>query len=77
MITANVGDSRALLLGTPGVAGLTMDHKPSEAGEKLRILQRGGKIYREQDSTFQQIKLFRHLRVLPGNLNVSRTIGDP
>ena len=36
----------------------------------------GGKIYKEQEGVFKQIKLFRQFRILPGNLNVSRTIGD-
>ncbi len=36
----------------------------------------GGKIYKEQDGSHQQIKIFSHYRILPGNLNVSRTIGD-
>jgi len=42
----------------------------------MRIIKHGGKIYREQEGLFKQIKLFRQMRITPGNLNVSRTFGD-
>jgi protein phosphatase PTC2/3 len=55
---------------------LTRDHKPGDQDERIRILKHGGKLYRDHEGTFNQIKVFRQVRVLPGNLNVSRTIGD-
>ena len=44
---ANVGDSRAILSANLGkkIYTLSKDHKPSEASEKNRILENGGKIY--------------------------------
>jgi protein phosphatase PTC2/3 len=76
VVVANLGDSRALMLGGGGVLELTRDHKPHEVVEKMRIIKHGGKIYREQEGSLNKIKLFRQMRVLPGNLNVTRTIGD-
>ena len=46
----------------------------------MRILKCGGKVYKEQTKTNQfpgsPIKIFTSTRIAPGNLNVSRTIGD-
>lgn len=42
----------------------------------MRIIRHGGKIYREAGGMINQIRIFRQSRILPGNLNVSRTIGD-
>ena len=55
---------------------MTQDHKPGDQEERIRILRHGGKLYRDQEGTVNQIKVFRQLRIQPGNLNVSRTIGD-
>jgi len=43
----NVGDSRAVLSQNAGDArfALTRDHKPSDALERQRVLDAGGKIY--------------------------------
>jgi serine/threonine protein phosphatase PrpC len=76
VITANLGDSRALMFNSDKIQELTKDHKPFEITEKMRIIKHGGKIYKEVEGTFNQIKLFHQFRILPGNLNVSRTIGD-
>lgn len=73
---ANLGDSRALLLSEDGYLALTRDHKPQEQAEKVRILKHGGKIYRDQHHNHNNVKIFKQMRVFPGNLNVSRTIGD-
>ena len=73
---ANLGDCRAILLSKESYLVLTRDHKPNDQDERFRILRHGGKLYRDQEGTFNQIKVFRQVRVIPGNLNVSRTIGD-
>lgn len=76
IVVANLGDCRAMLLSREGYLLLTRDHKPEDRGEKIRIIRHGGKIYRQQQGVLNQIKIFRQSRILPGNLNVSRTIGD-
>lgn len=46
----------------------------------MRILRCGGKVYKEQAKMNQfpgsPTKFFTSTRIAPGNLNVSRTIGD-
>lgn len=46
----------------------------------MRILRCGGKVYKEQVKINQfpgsSTKFFTSTRIAPGNLNVSRTIGD-
>lgn len=68
---ANVGDSRAVLSCMDGkdVIQLTNDHKPNSEKEKKRIKKNGGVVYKT--NPLQTI-----YRVIPGNLSVSRTIGD-
>ncbi len=72
---ANVGDSRALLSSDKGetVVPLSRDHKPCDELEQKRILTSGGSVYRANPVCgLGQAPL----RVLPGRLSVSRTIGD-
>ena len=68
---ANVGDSRAILSVSNGreIFQLTNDHKPNSKNEIKRIIKNGGVVYKT--NPFQSI-----YRVIPGNLSVSRTIGD-
>ena len=46
----------------------------------MRILKCGGKVFKEQirlnHQPGQPIKFFTSTRIAPGNLNVSRTLGD-
>lgn len=58
---ANVGDSRAVVVGSAGCRRVTIDHKPSHPSEAARIVQDGGFV--------------RHGRV-GGQLGVSRSLGD-
>jgi protein phosphatase PTC2/3 len=69
-----VGDSRAILSTNRGSQAMqiTMDHKPNEDSEKVRILNFGGKIYKTKFDFPIQVPY----RVFPGRLSVSRTIGD-
>ena len=63
---ANIGDSRAIMSSYYGkeVTQITKDHKPQVKSEKKRIKE-------------YKVNSFNTLyRVLPGNLSVSRTIGD-
>lgn len=80
---ANVGDSRAIVSTEGGkfAYNLNRDHKPTDKREQVRILSLGGKIYRTemtkiQDNTINEPPLIGPLRVFPGKLSVTRTIGD-
>lgn len=68
---ANVGDSRAIMSNYNGeeIVQLTEDHKPNARKEKKRIKENEGIVYKV--NSFQTL-----YRILPGNLSVSRTIGD-
>ena len=74
---ANVGDSRAILSGKNGTKNyaLSRDHRPNDEKEYKRILDAGGKIYQTEYKNFND-KIIGPLRVYPGKLSVSRTIGD-
>lgn len=58
---ANVGDSRALLLGDSNAWRVSKDHKPSDAGEARRVEAEGGRVKNGRVS---------------GSLAVSRALGD-
>ncbi len=80
---ANVGDSRAVISSNSGsrITALTRDHKPEDPGEFARIVQGGGTVYRQEVSATLRAEMGRDglkipLRVLPGRLSVSRTVGD-
>lgn len=77
---ANVGDSRALLSGSNGrkTYALSRDHRPGDEKEYQRILQAGGKIYQTEyeNQNVASEHIVGPLRVIPGKLSVSRTIGD-
>ena len=82
LITANVGDSRAimgqLVNGQWKSMDLTRDHKPSEPDEKMRILAKGGRIepMRDDDLTFiGPPRVWLKEEDLPG-LAMSRSFGD-
>jgi serine/threonine protein phosphatase PrpC len=69
--TANVGDSRAILVGTRGSepVPLTWDHKASVDEERARIESMGGDIKWMGDS-------HDGAYVINGNMSLSRAIGD-
>lgn len=63
------------------VFNLSRDHKPSDNREQERVQELGGKIYRTEmfkldKSLEKNEKIIGPLRILPGKLSVSRTIGD-
>lgn len=65
LISANVGDSRAILCRNGKAIDLTKDHKPTGEGERKRILRSGGRIFLDDTGVH---------RVM--NLSLSRAIGD-
>ena len=79
--TANTGDSRAVLSVNKGekVVPLTVDHKPGEPGESARIIQAGGSILTQTTPVMNSKGVIigeNCSRVQPGNLAISRSIGD-
>lgn len=78
---ANVGDSRAIMSGSNGekLYVLSRDHRPSDEKEYKRIIDAGGQIYQTESNIYSKDKnesIVGPLRVKPGKLSVSRTIGD-
>ena len=86
---ANCGDSRCIVSAKNKKIqkDVTRDHKPNYPYEKKRILNNGGKIYRNQipfsslsckhlDINENHNLILGPYRVFPGKLSVSRTIGD-
>ena len=68
---ANCGDSRSIISVNFGktISQLSIDHKPNLQSEKKRIELSKGKIIQNNET-------MNIPRVIPGGLNVSRTIGD-
>lgn len=54
-----------------------MDHKPSTASERQRVVAAGGQIYQTTTQLAGRKDLVGPYRVRPGGLSVSRAIGDP
>jgi protein phosphatase 2C family protein 2/3 len=57
------------------VYSLSRDHRPSDEREYKRIIEAGGKIY-QTEANLNSENIIGPLRVIPGKLSVSRTIGD-
>lgn len=65
IITANIGDSRGILIRNGKAIALSEDHKPEDPKERRRIENAGGRV----------VKIGPCWRV-DGNLNLSRALGD-
>jgi len=66
LVSANLGDSRAILSRNGTAVDLTTDHKPNEETEKARILAMGETIEWDHYCKVHRVK----------NLSLSRAIGD-
>jgi len=66
LLSANVGDSRAILSRNGKAINLTRDHKPNDETEKARILAMGETIEWDRYSKVHRVR----------NLSLSRAIGD-
>jgi serine/threonine protein phosphatase PrpC len=77
ILTANVGDSRAVLSRNHQALNLTRDHKPNDPIELARIEHMGGKIvwHGDEDRNGQPIAGTGVWRV-NGNLALARAVGD-
>lgn len=87
LFVVNIGDSKAIVshsYGSP-VQDLVVIHRPDVESEAARIVKEGGHAYRNHNTVipqnhglFQLVNRIQKmpLRVFPGNLSVSRTLGD-
>jgi serine/threonine protein phosphatase PrpC len=66
LLSANIGDSRAILSRNGQAVNLTRDHKPNDPQEKERILAMGETIEWDRLSKVHRVR----------NLSLSRAIGD-
>ena len=80
LITANVGDSRAILVDKlRRVRVLTEDQKPNVPAERLRIEKMGGRVIQSRDknrSMTDEYRVFLSVNDISEGLTVSRSIGD-
>jgi len=87
LVVANVGDSRAVLCRSGRALDASIDHKPGRKEERTRIEALGGRVGITEEDAFRAtprpcaclwacVSAGRPLRVFPGGLSVSRTIGD-
>ena len=78
-IFANVGDSKAFIVRNNKIYFSTKEHKPNKDKERKRIISNGGNVYFTPFASpiYQNGKAIHPpWRVYPGQLSVSRTIGD-
>ena len=77
---ASIGDCHGIVLlkGTKQPEDINIDHKPSNKTEYHRIISNGGKLidFKKTGARFFTSNHNRHGRIHPGNLNITRTIGD-
>lgn len=87
LIVANIGDSRAVVCRSGRAVDASIDHKPGRKEERARIESLGGRVGITEEDAFRAtprpcpclwacVSAGRPLRVFPGGLSVSRTIGD-
>lgn len=78
VISANIGDSRAVLSRRGIAIDLSIDHKPNDPNEKHRINKLGGQVdwYGMVDGNTGEPLLDTGVFRINGNLAVSRSLGD-
>jgi len=69
LVTANAGDSRAVVCNGGTAIALSVDHKPNMPSERRRIIAAGGCVQEQSTSCGTQYRV-------NGNLNLSRALGD-
>jgi len=78
IISAWVGDSRAILRSAHSTVALTTDHKPEVLAERKRILRAGGKVKQLKDTDgtpLGGLRVFVPSSTIPG-VNFTRSFGD-
>ena len=77
LITANVGDSRAIIVKGNEVYPLSIDQKPNSEHELKRILKHGGEVsqYEEDGIKSGPFRVWKKGEMYPG-IAMSRSIGD-
>ena len=77
LVTANVGDSRAILYKKNKVIPLSIDQKPNDPEEKKRIESLGGEVsqYEEDGEKSGPYRVWKKGEMFPG-IAMSRSIGD-
>lgn len=66
MDIVNLGDSRMTIVNSNGVSqSVTIDHKPDDTIEKIRLTKMGGEIYKDSEGVYRI-----------GDLSLSRAFGD-
>ena len=77
LITANVGDSRAIIVKGNDVYPLSIDQKPNSEHELKRILKHGGEVsqYEEDGIKSGPFRVWKKGEMYPG-IAMSRSIGD-
>ena len=77
LITANVGDSRGIIVKKDEVYPLSIDQKPNNENELKRILKHGGEVsqYEEDGIKSGPYRVWKKGEMYPG-IAMSRSIGD-
>ena len=77
LITANVGDSRGIIVKNDEVTPLTIDQKPNNENEMKRIIKNGGEVsqYEEDGIKSGPYRVWKKGEMYPG-IAMSRSIGD-
>jgi serine/threonine protein phosphatase PrpC len=77
LITANVGDSRAIIVKGNKAIPLSIDQKPDDPEESKRIIENGGEIsqFEEDGEKSGPFRVWKKGEVYPG-IAMSRSIGD-
>ena len=77
LITANVGDSRGIIIKGDKVIPLSIDQKPNDENEMKRIIKNGGEVsqYEEDGIKSGPFRVWKKGEMYPG-IAMSRSIGD-
>ena len=77
LLTANVGDSRAIIVKGKEAIPLSIDQKPNDENEMKRILKNGGEVSQYEEDGFASgpFRVWKKVQMYPG-IAMSRSIGD-